>query len=556
MLSEIICDKFLYDTNKERGVIRFYPGLNIVRGHNTGTNSIGKSTFLLVVDFVFGGNTYIKQVDIFEKVGHHTINFCFIFNEVPYYFCRNTENPEFVYECDETYIKKSKIYSRDDFVDLLKNLYGFQIENLSFRETVSTFFRINGKDNLDFAQPFYGHNGDSAEKSLVRTLKLYNKYQPLADQNAIIQAKKEYRQAVQNAEKHNIIQNINTLVEYKANEEKINLLLHELNKLQENGYQELSKLDPEEATKIAELKIQYEEVNRIRKQLWTKFYAIKEMKNNKRIASNNEFMRLIDFFPSANIKLLSDIEKFHKSLYEVLTSEFEEAKKEILTAIDEQVKKLNEISSALKQYELPKRISAETLSAFSNIDNQIKTLQEQNKKYEQKRAFEKEFKACKDTYNDLFLSVCDSLVSIIDLELEQLSEYVDGKEIIPPELDIKSTKKYLYHTPGDTGTGTQHKNTILLDLTILKQTSLPAIAHDTILFKQLSQETTGKILELYSKSQKQIFISIDETLKYPINAQDIIINKTRIELADNGNELFGYSWRKRPSLDAENTTNE
>lgn len=36
-------------------VITFHKGLNVVLGDNKGTNSIGKSTLLMVIDFIFGG---------------------------------------------------------------------------------------------------------------------------------------------------------------------------------------------------------------------------------------------------------------------------------------------------------------------------------------------------------------------------------------------------------------------------------------------------------------------------------------------------------------------
>lgn len=66
MLYEIVCDKFISNA-QQRGKIYFHDGLNVIQGHNSGTNSIGKSTFLLVVDFAFGGNTYAKNKKIIKK---------------------------------------------------------------------------------------------------------------------------------------------------------------------------------------------------------------------------------------------------------------------------------------------------------------------------------------------------------------------------------------------------------------------------------------------------------------------------------------------------------
>lgn len=74
MLYEIWCDKFVSNGNP-RGVIRFNEKLNIVKGHDSGTNSIGKSTFLLAIDFAFGGNSYAEDKRLIKKIGHHLINY-------------------------------------------------------------------------------------------------------------------------------------------------------------------------------------------------------------------------------------------------------------------------------------------------------------------------------------------------------------------------------------------------------------------------------------------------------------------------------------------------
>ena len=54
MLKEIRCDKFVSKGSIRKPII-FHKGLNTVLGSDSGTNSIGKSTFLMIVDFVFGG---------------------------------------------------------------------------------------------------------------------------------------------------------------------------------------------------------------------------------------------------------------------------------------------------------------------------------------------------------------------------------------------------------------------------------------------------------------------------------------------------------------------
>ena len=52
MLKKIICDIFL-----EKEVI-FHEGLNAIVGDDVASNSIGKSTMLMIIDFIFGFYLY------------------------------------------------------------------------------------------------------------------------------------------------------------------------------------------------------------------------------------------------------------------------------------------------------------------------------------------------------------------------------------------------------------------------------------------------------------------------------------------------------------------
>ena len=72
MLKKISCNIFL---QKE---IVFHEGLNAIVGDDIASNSIGKSTMLMIIDFVFGGDDYIsKNHDVVDNLGHHDFRFVF-----------------------------------------------------------------------------------------------------------------------------------------------------------------------------------------------------------------------------------------------------------------------------------------------------------------------------------------------------------------------------------------------------------------------------------------------------------------------------------------------
>lgn len=77
MLLEIRCKEFK-DEGKVRDLIVFHPGLNTIMGASRASNSIGKTTFLLVIDFVFGGRDYVMlNNDVTKNVGEHSVEFAF-----------------------------------------------------------------------------------------------------------------------------------------------------------------------------------------------------------------------------------------------------------------------------------------------------------------------------------------------------------------------------------------------------------------------------------------------------------------------------------------------
>ena len=189
MLVEMMSPAFK-EKDEARPPIRFKEGLNVVLGKEDGTNSIGKSSALLAIDFVFGGNTYIAS-DGVKHIGDHTIFFTFKFDGKEYYFARNTASPEGIQVCSKGYEVTGNVKTRQEFVDWLKEKYKMDFPGLSFRSTLSSFFRIYGKDNTNERKPLYGIPGDGMQKSIDRMVKLFDRYRDIEDYTSRLEEQKK-----------------------------------------------------------------------------------------------------------------------------------------------------------------------------------------------------------------------------------------------------------------------------------------------------------------------------------------------------------------------------
>lgn len=139
MLKRIRCDKF-----REKEII-FHPGLNAVIGDEIASNSIGKSTLLMIIGFVFGGSEYIKtNSDAIEQLGPHEFLLEFDFEDEKLYFSRSTSSYLFVNRCDHAFQVQSQI-KLDEYTKLLQKKYQCELDSLGFRSVVGRYFRIYGK---------------------------------------------------------------------------------------------------------------------------------------------------------------------------------------------------------------------------------------------------------------------------------------------------------------------------------------------------------------------------------------------------------------------------
>lgn len=232
MLYEFECVKFAKKVNGQlvpRGRIQLREDLNTVLGDKAVQNSIGKSTFLLVVDFCFGGDDYInpKICKVKEKLHLHTINFAFKFGNRIDYFCRSTKMPSEIGICDSDY-KLQRTQTLKEFKDYLLEVYGITTPSISFREMLGRFLRIYGRENYVGIYPL--KYGDVKPEASIETMeKMFNGFVFIEEYKSVYDDKSKRTKVRNDATKLGEITNVaRTKKEYNANETEIEHLKAEL----------------------------------------------------------------------------------------------------------------------------------------------------------------------------------------------------------------------------------------------------------------------------------------------------------------------------------------
>lgn len=537
MLCEILCDKF----KKEK--IIFHAGLNTVLGDDIGSNSIGKSTFLMIIDFVFGGKDYMMlSTDIQRNVGRHLIKFCFMFQNKKFYFSRDTNDLEIVNKCDEQYNTISTL-SLDEFCLFLKNNYNILLEDISFRNIVGRFSRIYGKENLDEKHPLnIVHNEKSGEPTNA-LLKLFDLYKYISELDFLLKRNESELNAYKNAQKYDFISSIGKR-KYKANEKELQALNKEKEQIPIELDSNLLDLDSVKADELLSLKIDLSTAKRHRSRLHSQLQAIDLSLEETTVLKTEKFENLLHFFPGASIRKIYEIEEFHKEIRQALKSELKQKKVELNKLIGIAQGQIDELEKSIKEITQCSNLSKAILIKYSNVQKKIEYLAKENESFNKLQSLNQAKADAKERRDKMKLEQLHKLQTIINTKMQKINDYIYSSQKKPPVV-IFDGNQYTFFTMDDTGTGTSYKSMVVYDLSILELTLLPILIHDSVVLKQISDIAIEKILEKYIMSDKQIFISFDKIKSYTQKSQKILRSNKVLELSVGGQELFGRSWNDR-----------
>lgn len=528
----------------ERPPIVFKEGLNVVLGKNDGKMSIGKSSALLAIDFVFGGDTYIKSDGVLKE-GHHTIFFEFTFDGIPYRFGRNTGNADNIFSCDKDNNPTGEFYTKDEFTDWLKKKYAIDFVGLSFRTTVSSFFRIYGKDNTDERRPLRGVPGQDMEKSINMLLALFDKFKDIEEFKHSVTEQEKRLSAFRQARKYDFISNlVGGMKKYNENLAQISALELQLGALTEEAVVGQSEEDIEKNKRKAELMSQKYSLETMIQAKERRLRLLDMSLEYGLYPTDADMSALQEFFPSVNLRKLYEVEKYHQKLAKILDNQFSDEKKTIEEELAALRNQLEDVKVQIRQLGFVGNVSKEFLDRHSEIKAEIDALRTQNSAYLTQKELQESKARAEEVLRRSIQDILTEIEETLNGKMKEFNDSLFDTHRKPPHLKFNKHDSYKFETPDDTGTGSNYKGMIVYDLAVFFTTALPAIAHDSLVFKNLEKDVEDGIMRIYASSKKQVFISYDKQGDCHPETQRILEANRVLQLSDNNCELYGRSWNK------------
>jgi hypothetical protein len=267
--------------------------------------------------------------------------------------------------------------------------------------------------------------------------------------------------------------------------------------------------------------------------------------SGERVISESDIVELAQFFPEADIRKIKDINRFHGKMQQILSDEMTEEAERLRVLIESTEIEISRLEDDLRKLGIPANLSKRFLENYSEIERKINMLEAQNSAYINSTNLKEEVKIASENLRIAQEKELRFIESEINEQMVRFNDFIYDETRKAPVIDLDNGKRYEFYTPDDTGTGTSFKSLIIFDLSILKLTPLPAIAHDSLIFKNIGDAPIDKIMELYMQSKKQIFISLDKDGAYSEKTRSILNKTAVLHLNEGGDELFGRSWNKK-----------
>ena len=538
MLTKISCELF------RRGHIDFHEGLNVILGDDDAKNSIGKSSALMVIDFVMGGSSLLRDKSgVINSLGHHTYAFEFLFGRVKYLFSRSTDTSETVL-AHRTSDGSEFEMTVEEYRKELKRLYALDSLQSSFRSTVGPFIRIWEKGELDPETPFSADSNETAASSIERLIDIFERSEDLGEERTVLATHKQRKKLISKSMALEIIPKINR-TQYKKNQQIIAENFRILEELKQGVTGALTAYETLFDSEVRELQLAKAETFSERNELSVKIERIERdiQGVSPRLSANISL--ITEFFPNVNADRLQKVEEFHGGIGKILKRELNSELTRCLEARSDLDKRISSLDDKIRSRLKNKGTPDDLFDKIFELKEASDKAANDNAFYDRKIAIEKETSLSKSRLDTVCYGIFLDIESSLNRKMRSFNNVIYGPERSSSTLRIKSGSSYTFISPKDSGTGKSYAGLVGFDLAMLSLTRLPFLVHDSVIYKNIEVPATRNIIRILgSIKKKQIFLAFDEAKKFGDRAEGILRNNAVIKLSD-VDLLFDRDWRQK-----------
>lgn len=545
MLIEIYSKPFMKNATESWGPIPLRPGLNIVVGGDRSDNNIGKSSFLLAIDFCFGGDTYPKR-EVFDLVKDYPVCWKMKFGDETHCFMRYITKKDEVFICNDDYsLKELSPISIEEYRSFLFQKYKLKWQGADWSIVTKVFSRIDPKQNTsDYRKPLKMHGANSDADSITLLERLLLVYEKISQQKDFYAERQKDGSALAKAEGRKIISTI-TEDEYKANLDEIDRLQ---GLLKEWGFTEIKKQVLEEDETDETLARTEEILKSLRSERYA-LYARRAALSSLDTKYNPEYLtrdlaRLNAFLKDAiNLDAVEQVQSFHETIHKILSAQIKEELESIRLKIEDLNNQIVELSKQTVVLQKPAGVSAQYVEDIARTRADILRLQDINETYLKRKAIKDDLSLASEELKKVEPEVLQQIqTSINDLLKKFFFEMFHNEQRIHPEIAIPSRSKYQYLTADDGSYGSKQRDLILFDLAMSKLAAIPVLIHDNNHNKNIEDETLEKLLKIYlnCSKERQFFVAIDALPKITDPEIGDIIQKATIMTLSKSQSIYLY----------------
>ncbi len=558
MLVEVRCDKFMTN-GKVRDPIRFHAGLNAVLGDDNGSNSIGKSTFLMILDFVFGGSDYVKKcVDVQENVKEHTICFAFNFGGQMHYFSRNTVDYNNIIICDSEYqpLPDVKPLSPQKYGEFLCEQYALSAEGITWRGAIARFIRVYKRDTLDEERPLRSSKDETAADAIKGYMRLFDRYSSVEAQIKQAATAEDEKEAFRkSAQEYNHVRIAKNEKEKATNKARIAELEQQEQALIADNDRGLLDLDSMTAQRLSELNEALINYRRQRAMIQTQLNSVRRDMTGERRSFKRTFTDLERFFPNEEFRVLEEVECFHQKLTKILEQEFTETERSLATTYALLGGEIATIQEQIAEVKNVPNVSQAILREFAQITAELSNLRKANENYDELERLKQVATDYAKARDAVIAAELHTIETAINQQMRSLTlEILGDITHMPPNLRLEKLNKYTFNTPNDGGTGAQYRGLITFDLANMAVAPVPFVVHDSVLLKNIERAVFSAIIRVYNNQKqqgKQVFMAYDTLDAYDRETRELLEENAVLQLSPGGNELFGWAWNKEMQDESE-----